>query len=89
MPLNMGVSKSFLRETGFEVKEASQRAPKAWPCESRERLLVKVQPRYGGDTSVSRDATAVGQFSMRAAAYAQWLGLEPTRQALCAGDDEA
>lgn len=84
----MGVYKSFLRETGFEVKEASQRAPKAWPCESRERLLAKVQPSYGADTSVSGDATAVGQLP-KAAACVQWLGLEPTRQALCVGDDEA
>lgn len=75
MPLNMGVYKSFLRETGFEVKEASQRA---WPCESRERLLEKVQPSYGADTSVSGDASAVEQLP-KAAACVQWLELEPTR----------
>lgn len=61
MPLNMGMYKSFLRETGFEVKEASQRAPEAWPCESPREALAKVQPSYSGDTGVSWDASAVGQ----------------------------
>ena len=48
---------------------------------------MKVQPSYGGATGVSGDASAVGQLP-RAAACVQWSGLAPTRQAVCAGDDE-
>lgn len=48
---------------------------------------MKVQPSYGGDTGVSGDARAVGQLP-RAAVGVQWSGLAPTRQAVCAGDDE-